>query len=84
MYTSKNFQSREDLIDAISNKNRVSVFESREIVKYTHKKVPANGIVSICGPYTGMKTPHTWFAEVVLKNGFIVRVLGSKQDTTLD
>lgn len=79
MYTNPEFESKDDLIAAVRGGRRVSVFQPRKVLHYIHGRVPVNGSVLICSPYTDMKIPHTWFAEIELKNGIIVEVLGGKK-----
>lgn len=66
MYTTRNFKSKKELQDAIQQGQIVGVF---------HPGVggtpPADGVVSVEGP---QHKAHTWYAQVTLKAGRIVKV----------
>lgn len=68
MYTTVNFKTKKALKEAVASGQEVSVFQPGIQSSY----IPANGDVSVEGPH--YPKPHTWYAEVTLRDGKIVGV----------
>jgi len=66
MYVSPNFKTKKALKEAVAAGERVSV--------YSPGMYPANqnGHEDVEGPHYPM--PHTWYAQVEVKNGLVVKV----------
>jgi len=69
MYTEKNFQTKKALKEVVANGERVTVFQPNNIFNV---EVPSDGSVAVEGPH--YPQPHKWYANVVLKNGRVVKV----------
>jgi hypothetical protein len=66
MYTSKNFRTKKALKDAVAAGERITLFAPG-------LGTPAvNGRETVEGPH--YPEPHKWYAQVEMKDGFIVRV----------
>ncbi len=68
MYTTKNFQTKKALKDAVKNGEKVTIFQpgpwgGNEI---------ENGNTCIEGPH--YPQPHRWYATATIQNGFVVKV----------
>jgi len=66
MYVNPNFKTKKALKEAVKNDEKVSVFSPGPF--------PANtdGIEFIEGPH--YPEPHRWYAKVMVKNGFVIKV----------
>ena len=75
MYAGKNFKNKEDFEKTVAKGKKVTVFEPRWARKYTHQRVPINGLVHILGPWiTKEVTKHDWQADAILKDGRVIEV----------
>jgi len=66
MYTVKNFKSKKSLKEAVKNGEEVSLFAPGLGCPND------NGVEYVEGPH--YPKPHTWYAEVTVKNGLVVSV----------
>ncbi len=66
-YVDPNFKSKKALKDAVKNGDKVYVFSAG---MYPAK---SDGIESIEGPH--YPKPHTWYAVVDVKDGYVVKVV---------
>lgn len=69
MYTTKNFKTKKSIKEAIANGEKITVFQPN---KMTSAPDPTDGKVTLEGPH--YPAPHTWYAQGVLKDGFLVSV----------
>lgn len=69
MYTSKNFKTKKALKEAVANGEKISVYQPNNIFNVTD---PREGKATIEGPH--YPAAHTWYANVELRNGYIVSV----------
>jgi len=69
MYTSKNFKTKKALKEAVANGEKISVYQPNNIFNVP---APREGKVTIEGPH--YPAPHTWYATVELRYGYIVSV----------
>jgi len=65
-YTNTNFKTKKQLRDAVAAGKRVGVFAPGL------GNPPVNGTTAVGGPQ--YPRPHTWYAEVTLVDGIIVKV----------
>ena len=71
MYTVINFKTKRELKEAVaSGIKRIRVYQPN--ADLTGAIVPTDGAVTLEGPH--YPSPHTWYAQAVLKNGVIIRV----------
>ena len=66
MYTCKNFKTKKALKEAVASGEPVSIFapglgEPKD-----------NGVEYLEGPH--YPAPHTWYAEVTMQNGLVIKV----------
>lgn len=66
MYTSINFKTKKALKEAVAAGKQVRVFAPG------FGSPPENGCAAVEGPH--YPKPHTWYAEVQIQNGVIVKV----------
>lgn len=67
MYTSTNFKSKKALKDAVAAGQKVTIFNPGPF-----GNAPTNGSATVEGPH--YPKPHTWYAQVEMKDGYVVRV----------
>ena len=67
MYTNRNFKTKKAFKEAILAGEKVTVYQPAGI-----GETPTDGIVFCEGPH--YPQPHTWYAEVTLANGYVVKV----------
>lgn len=65
MYTSKDFQTKKALKNAINAGEKISIYNPG------FGQTPLNGSASVEGP---RGKAHTWYATVELKDGYIIKV----------
>lgn len=68
MYTTRDFKTKKALKEAVASGEKIGVFQPGPF----GGNEPRNGNVTIEGPH--YPKPHTWYAQVELKEGFIVKV----------
>lgn len=66
MYVSPNFKSKKALKEAVARGDKVSVFSPGPW------PAPDSGRTSVEGPH--YPQPHTWYASVQVKDGYVVKV----------
>ena len=69
MYTTTNFKTKKALKEAVATGKLVSVFQPNNMF---NTPTPVEGSVCVEGPH--YPAPHTWYATVTLKNGYVVKV----------
>jgi hypothetical protein len=68
MYTVKNFKTKKALRDALAKGEKIEVYQPGPF----NRDPPRDGEVSLEGPH--FPQPHTWYARVTLKDGYVVKV----------
>lgn len=68
MYTFINFKTKKALKEAVANGDKITVYQPGPF----GGNEPKDGVVCVEGPH--YPEPHRWYAEVVLENGYIVKV----------
>lgn len=68
MYTSKDFNTKKALKEAIANGEKITVYQPGPF----GGNEPTDGRVCIEGPH--YPKPHKWYAEAWLENGYVVKV----------
>jgi len=68
MYTTRNFQTKKQLKEAIANGEKVTVFQPGPF----GGSEPKDGVVTLEGPH--YPKPHSWYAEATLEDGVVVKV----------
>ena len=68
MYVSPNFYTKKALREAVAQGLRVEVFSPGPF------SAPTEGKTAVEGPH--YPEPHRWYAEVEVKAGVVVRVIG--------
>lgn len=66
MYTTKNFPSKKAFKEAVANGEKVTLFAPGIGTP------PTNGTCAVEGPHS--PKPHTWYAEVTVKDGIVTKV----------
>lgn len=66
MYTSKNFKSKKALKEAVAAGEKVTIFAPGLGAPND------NGTEYLSGPH--FPAPHTWYAQVTMKDGVIIKV----------
>lgn len=66
MYTTKNFKTKKALKDAVLAGEKVTIYSPGIGVAVE------NGVAFLEGPH--YPEPHKWYAEVVMKDGVVVKV----------
>ncbi len=67
MYTDVNYSSKKEFKEAIAKGEKVRVYNPGPF-----GPPPSNGNVAVEGPHS--PKPHKWYAQVTLKDGFVVKV----------
>ena len=68
MYCDRDFKTKKALKEAVANGERVIVYQPGGIFRSQR-----NGAATIEGPH--YPKPHTWYAQVILEDGIIVKVV---------
>lgn len=66
MYSSKNFKTKKALKEAVASGDKITVFAPGLGTPKT------NGTEFLEGPH--YPAPHTWYAQVEMKDGIIIKV----------
>ena len=69
MYTTTNFKTKKALKEAVLAGQKVGVFQPNNMFGTPD---PKEGSCAVEGPH--FPKPHSWYASVELKDGFIVKV----------
>ena len=67
MYTTKNFKTKKELKEAVARGEKVTIYNPGPI-----GEAPVNGTAYVEGPH--YPQPHKWYAEVKMKDGYVVAV----------
>jgi hypothetical protein len=67
MYTDQNFKTKKALKEAVARGEEVRIFAPGLGIPKT------DGVTCVEGPW--YPKPHTWYAEVTMKDGKIVKVI---------
>jgi len=65
-YTSKNFASKKSLKESVAKGDKITIYAPGLGTP------PENGSTAVGGPH--YPKPHSWYAEVTMRNGVIVKV----------
>jgi hypothetical protein len=68
MYTTINFRTKKALKEAVAAGEKVTVYQPSPFGGHE----PTDGTVVLEGPHS--PTPHSWYAEATLTNGFVTKV----------
>lgn len=69
MYTTTNFKTKKALKEAVANGDKIAVYQPNNMFG---RPDPTEGTACVEGPH--YPKPHRWYAEVTLKEGYIVKV----------
>ena len=69
MYASRNFPSKKSFREAVAAGEKITVFQPND---FFNTPIPRDGKVCVEGPH--YPKPHTWYASVTLKGGYVVKV----------
>ena len=69
MYTHRNFQTKKALKEAVKNGEKIGIYQPGGIF---NPEPPSEGQHVVEGPH--YPQPHKWYAQVTLKDGFVVAV----------
>ena len=69
MYVNPNFKTKKALKAAVKNGDHVTIFQPNDIF---NTPVPKDGRATIEGPH--YPVPHSWYAQVTMKDGKVVKV----------
>ena len=69
MYTMENFKTKKALKEAVAAGKKVGVYQPNDMF---NSPPITNGTCCVEGPHSPM--PHRWYASVVLKDGYIIKV----------
>lgn len=72
MYTTINFKSKKALKEAVAAGQRVAVYQPNDMCGKADEVQHGEHKVTLEGPH--YPEPHRWYAEVVVRDGAIVRV----------
>lgn len=67
-YTLKNFKTKKALKEALAAGEKIATYQPGPF----NTEHPKNGRVSLEGPH--YPAPHTWYAQGILQDGFLVSV----------
>ena len=69
MYTDKNYKSKKALKEDFKNGVQITVYQPGGLFPS-----PGTGRVCLEGPH--YPKPHTWYADVMIKNNVVVKIIG--------
>ncbi len=69
-YTDRNFKTKKQLMEAVARGEQITIYNPGM------GEAPTNGKAYIEGPH--YPEPHRWYAQVLMKDGVIVKVAGAK------
>jgi hypothetical protein len=72
MYTSINFKTKKELKEAIAKGDEVRIFQPGGVFNPPEAAWNYTGKAVVEGPH--YPKPHSWYAQVELKDGVVVRV----------
>jgi len=68
MYTTVNFKTKKALKEAIASGKKVGYYQPGPF----GGNAPVKGKITLEGPH--YPAPHTWYANAIVENGYIVKV----------
>jgi hypothetical protein len=71
MYTDHDFKTKKALKEAVQLGQRITIYQPNDMFGINDRMDP-NGSYSVEGPH--YPKPHTWYARVQLKDGYIIKV----------
>lgn len=72
MYCMPNFKTKKALKQAVTDGQRVTIFQPGGMFHPAEEKANYTGTALIEGPH--YPAPHTWYASVSVENGKVVKV----------
>ena len=72
MYTTKNFKTKKQLKEVIANGEKVTIYQPGGMFNPPEASPSYTGRAYLEGPH--YPAPHTWYAQVQLVDGIIVKV----------
>ena len=69
MYTYMDFKTKKAFKEAVKDGKKIRLYQPNNIFGVSD---PENGSFSVEGPH--YPKPHTWYASVVVEDGFVVKV----------
>ena len=69
MYAERNFKTKKEFKEFVAAGGKVGVFQPND---FFNTPIPRDGKVCVEGPHS--PKPHTWYASVTLKDGYVVKV----------
>jgi hypothetical protein len=69
MYTTRNFKTKKALKEAVQNGDAIGIYQPGPF----GGNEPRNGKVTLEGPH--YPAPHTWYAQAVIVDGIITKVI---------
>lgn len=72
MYTVKNFKTKKALKEAVQAGEKIRIYQPGGMFNPPEAQPDYSGKATLEGPH--YPAPHSWYAQVVMKDGFIVSV----------
>ena len=72
MYTIKNFKTKKALKEAVAAGSKVGIYQPGGLFNPPEASPTYTGKAYVEGPH--YPAPHTWYAEVAMKDGVVVKV----------
>lgn len=72
MYTSTNFKTKKAFKDAVASGKEVRIYQPNDVFGNAKASPNYSGSASVEGPH--FPAPHTWYANVKVENGIVVKV----------
>ena len=72
MYTDRNFKTKKALKEAVANGEKVTIYQAGGMFSPPEADLHYTGIAYLEGPH--YPAPHSWYAQVELKDGIVVKV----------
>jgi hypothetical protein len=72
MYTERNFKTKKQLKEAVAMGSRVTIYQPNDIFNNPASAPDYTGKAFVEGPH--YPQAHTWYAEVTMQDGVIVKV----------
>ena len=72
MYTAYNFRTKKQLKEAVANGDKVTIYQPDGMFNPPEASPNYTGKAYLEGPH--YPAPHTWYAQVEMKDGLVVKV----------
>ena len=72
MYSERNFKTKKQLKDAVAAGEPIRIFQPNDMFGNPKAASDYTGTATLEGPH--YPAPHSWYAQVELKNGLVVKV----------